>query len=244
MNTHRKVAVVTGGGRGIGKGISFAMGLQGITIAIVFHNNREEAEFTATQLNEQSCPARFYQADVSNREQVHEVINKIAVDFGGINILVNNAGVASRATTEDLSEKEWDRIVDINMKGTFLCTQAVIPIMIRQVGGRIINISSIAGQTGGQIGPHYAASKAGVIGLTRFMARELGPVGITVNAIAPSGIPTQLLTDLNIQASADRPVQRTGTPSDVAEVVGFLVSDSASYITGQVLSVNGGRLFG
>jgi 3-oxoacyl-[acyl-carrier protein] reductase len=134
--------------------------------------------------------------------------------------------------------------MDVNLKGTFLCSQEVIPIMKGQNFGRIINLSSIAGQTGGGIGPHYAASKAGIIGLTRFMARELGSFGITVNAIAPSGIPTDLLFDLGFEPNANRPVGRFGNLGDVAAAVNYLASDSASYVTGQVISVNGGSFIG
>ncbi len=135
-------------------------------------------------------------------------------------------------------------VMDVNVKGTFFCCQETIPIMQAQKKGRIVNFSSIAGQTGGAIGPHYAAAKAGIIGLTRFMARELGPDGITVNAIAPSGIPTDLLFDMGFKPNTNRPVGRVGNLDDCAAAVRYLVSDSASYVTGQLLAVNGGLFIG
>jgi NAD(P)-dependent dehydrogenase (short-subunit alcohol dehydrogenase family) len=172
------------------------------------------------------------------------MVTKVYNDFGSIDVLVNNAGIATKSTTIDLIESEWDQVIDVNLKGTFLCSQAVIPYMQRQGFGRIINLTSIAGQTGGAIGAYYAASKAGIIGLTRFMARELGPSGITVNAIAPSGIPTDLLSNLGMEPNDQRPVRRVGTPQDIAATVRYLASESAGYVTGQVISVNGGIYFG
>lgn len=244
MNMQHRLAIVTGGNRGIGRGICLGLAQDSYSIAVVYYHQTTEAENTLRDLQSLGCNARIYQANVAVREEVIQVVSKVIKDFGSIHVLVNNAGAASKSSTTSLTEAEWDYVVDVNLKGTFLCSQAVIPYMQQQKYGRIINISSIAGQTGGGIGPHYAASKAGIIGLTRFMARELGPFGITVNSISPSGIPTELLSKIGMKPSDQRPVCRVGTPEDIAAAVSYLASESASYITGQVLSVNGGSFIG
>lgn len=239
-----RVAIVTGGNRGIGYGISVELAAANFNVAIIYYRRKEEADRTVDEIREMGRKANAYQADISRSDEVTRVITEIYNVFGRIDVLVNNAGLASKSSTVDLTEQMWDRIVDVNLKGTHLCSQAVIPFMQRASYGRIINMTSIAGQTGGGIGPHYAASKAGVIGLTRFMATELGPYGITVNAISPSGVPTDLLLSLGMEPNAARPVRRVGTPEDIATATVYLASESASYVTGQVLSVNGGSYFG
>lgn len=240
----KRVAIVTGGNRGIGHGISVGLAAANFDIAIIYYRRKEEADRVVDEIRGTDRKANAYQADISRPDEVIRTITEIYNTFGRIDILVNNAGFASKSSTVDLTEEVWDRVVDINLKGTYLCSQAVIPFMQRAAYGRIINLTSIAGQTGGGIGPHYAASKAGVIGLTRFMATELGPHGITVNAISPSGVPTDLLLDLGMQPSAARPVRRVGTPEDIAAAAVYLASELAGYVTGQVLSVNGGSYFG
>jgi NAD(P)-dependent dehydrogenase (short-subunit alcohol dehydrogenase family) len=243
MSTKR-VAIVTGGNRGIGRGISQRLAADGLAVAVIYKRRVEEAERTVAKIRAGGSQASAYQTDVEDRDKVHQLISRVLADFGRIDVLVNNAGVALATATIELTVEEWDYVVNVNLKGTFLCSQAVISTMSQQECGRIINISSIAGQTGGRIGAHYAASKAGVIGLTRFMARELGPLGITVNAIAPSGVPTDLLSDLDRFPSAERPVRRLGTIEDVAAGVSYLASSEASYVTGQLLSINGGSFIG
>ncbi len=240
----RKVAIITGGNRGIGQGVSLGLADDGMDIAVIYYQHQIEAENIIEALQAKGCKALAYKVDVAQKAQVTEVVSKIFDVFGQIDVLVNNAGIATKSTTIDLIEADWDRVIDVNLKGVFLCSQAVIPYMKQAGFGRIINLTSIAGQTGGGIGPHYAASKAGVIGLTRFMANELGPDGITVNAVSPSGVQTELLTSLGFQPNDRRPVRRIGTPEDIAAAVRYLASDSASYVTGQVLSVNGGIYFG
>ncbi|HNS39836.1 MAG TPA: SDR family oxidoreductase, partial [Promineifilum sp.] len=232
-----RVAIVTGGNRGIGHGISVRLAGANMDIAIIYYRRKEEADRVVDELREMGRKATAYQADVSRPDEVAHTITAVGNTFGRIDVLVNNAGLASKSSTLDLDEEMWDRVIDVNLKGTYLCSQAVIPFMQYAAYGRIINLTSIAGQTGGGIGPHYAASKAGVIGLTRFMATELGPHGITVNAISPSGVPTDLLLDLGMQPSAQRPVRRVGTTDDIAAAAAYLASESAGYITGQVLSV-------
>jgi len=239
-----KVAIVTGGGRGIGKGISLGLGKDGIDVAVVYHSRSDDAQKVVAELVANGVKANFYKADVAIKTQVQKLMQEVLNDFGKVDILVNNAGIATKSKTVDLSEEDWERVMDVNVKGTFFCCQATIPIMQAQKNGRIVNFSSIAGQTGGGIGPHYATAKAGIIGLTRFMARELGPDGITVNAIAPSGIPTDLLYDMGFNPNPDRPVGRVGNLDDCAAAVRYFVSDAASYVTGQLLAVNGGVFMG
>jgi 3-oxoacyl-[acyl-carrier protein] reductase len=243
MAAHR-TAIVTGGGRGIGKGISLGLAAKGLTVAVVYHRREAEATQVVKAIHKQGGQARSYPVNVTKREQVLNLVRQVLNDFGTLDVLVNNAGEASRACSVDLKETEWDRILAVNLTGAFYCSQAVIEPMRLQKRGRIVNISSIAGQTGGSIGPHYAASKAGLIGLTRYMARELGPDGITVNAIAPSGIPTELLEAMGFSNFNKRPVGRAGKLEDVAAAVCYLTSLEADYITGQVLGVNGGSFIG
>lgn len=238
-----RAAIVTGGGRGLGRAISLALGADGLRVAVCYASHAADAAEVVSRIRDSGADALAIEADVSRQTQVQAMVEQVLSSFGRLDILVNNAGVASKSGTVDLSEDEWDRVLDVNLKGAFLCSQAAVPWMIRQGGGRIVNIASVAGQTGGAIGPHYAASKAGMIGLTRFMARELGPASITVNAIAPAGILTDMLRQLDLKGSA-RPIPRAGTPMDVGAAVRFLASEDAGFITGQVLAVNGGSFIG
>lgn len=244
MRLGEKVAIVTGGARGIGKAITLRLAADGFRVAIVYNRSADEARKTAVDVEAKNGDALVFKADVSQPAQVKALRSYVLEAYGRIDLLVNNAGVATKSATVDLSEDVWDRVLDVNLKAAFLCSQAVIPPMQAQGAGRIINIASIAGQTGGAIGAHYAASKAGMIGLTRFMARELGPDKITVNAVAPSGVPTDLLRQLDLEPSTQRPIRRLGTPEDIAAAVSFLASDEAGFITGQVLGVNGGSFIG
>lgn len=237
-----KAALVTGGSRGLGRGIALALARAGADVVVNYLTAEYEAAEAVAVIEALGRRARAIRADVSLRDDVGRMMDETAAHFGRIDILVNNAGIASSSSTRELSEAAWDRVLAVNLKGTFLCAQAVTPGMIARRYGRIVNVSSIAGQTGGAIGPHYAASKAGILGLTRFMARDLAPHGITVNAIAPAGIPTDLLSAVGRVSAAlsDRPVGRPGTREDVAAAVVFLVSETSSYMTGQTLSINGG----
>jgi 3-oxoacyl-[acyl-carrier protein] reductase len=239
-----KAAVITGGGRGLGQGISRGLAAAGFGVAVVYHSRPQPAEQLAREIEAAGGRAIAYACDVAQAEQVDRLVARVLTDFGRLDVLVNNAGIATRSGSAELSASDWDRVLDVNLKGAFLCARAVIPHMQSRAAGRIINISSIAGQTGGGIGPHYAASKAGLIGLTRFMARELGPHGITVNSVAPSGVPTEMLATLGLPATTDRPARRLGTPEDIAAAVCYLASDAAGFVTGQVLAVNGGSFIG
>jgi len=240
----QRVALITGGGRGIGRGISQALAEAGLAVAVGYHRQAEAAQATAQTIAEAGHWARAYAGDVADARQVEQLVAAVLADTGRIDVLVNNAGLATRAGTLDLDEADWERVLSVNLKGAWLCARAAVPAMQRQGWGRIINITSIAGQTGGMIGPHYAASKAGLMGLTRFMARELAPLGITVNAVAPSGVPSELLEQLELAPSAQRPVGRVGEPEDVAAAVSYLASEGAGYVTGQQLGVNGGSFIG
>ena len=240
----QRVAVVTGGGRGLGQGISLGLGAMGLAVAVTYHRQVETAHATVAALTAAGHLSRAYACDVAEAGQVQRLAEQVLADFGRIDVLVNNAGQATRSGTADLTEADWDQVVAVNLKGAWLCSRAVVPVMQRQGKGRIINITSIAGQTGGMIGPHYAASKAGLMGLTRFMARELGPHGLTVNAVSPAGVPSDLLTQLGLPPNADRPVRRVGQPADVAAAVCYLASEEAGYVTGQELAVNGGSFIG
>jgi 3-oxoacyl-[acyl-carrier protein] reductase len=185
--------------------------------------------------------------DVTDKEQIQHVVGAVLDQWGVVDILVNNAGIYEVLPAEDISEEQWDRMLAVNLKGAFLCCQAVIPIMKRQENGRIISIASSAGKTGGTLaGAHYSVSKAGVICLAKQLARELGPHGITVNAIAPGRIDTPMIqiasAEENEAFRLRTPLGRLGTPADVANATLFLASDEASFITGEIVDVNGGLL--
>lgn len=237
-----RVALVTGASRGIGRGVALALARAGADVAVNYHSRRADADAVGREIEEMGRREVIVGTDVTDAAQVSAMVETVLARLGRIDILANNAGIATRSSTRDLAEAEWDRVLAVNLKGAFLCAKAVIPGMVARRFGRIINVSSIAGQTGGRIGAHYAASKAGLLGLTKFMARELAPYGITVNAAAPSGIPSDLITQggFDPRALANRPVGRPGSPEDVAAAVVFLASEAAGYITGQTLSINGG----
>jgi 3-oxoacyl-[acyl-carrier protein] reductase len=233
-----KVALVTGASRGIGRAIAVALAQAGADIAINFLNRAEEAETAAQEVRRCGRHADVFQADVSTASDVQRLIRGIEEQFGGIDILVNNAGIANPRRIEDITEDDWDRTIAVNLKSCFLTTQAALPGMRARRWGRIVNVSSVAAQTGGVVGPHYAASKAGMLGLTRSYAQRLAKEGITVNAIAPALVETEMVT-ANPNARPDPiPVGRYGLPFEVAQVAVMLALNG--YITGQTINVNGG----
>ena len=234
-----KVAIVTGGGRGLGRAISLRLAEDGFQVAVNYRARAREAEDVARQIAAAGGLAVALQADVSQKADVERMVAQALEQLGRIDVLVNNAGIATRAGMMELDEATWDRVMDVNLKSAFLCSQAVIPTMRALGSGRIIHISSIAGQAASRIGPHYAASKAGMLGLMRFMARELGPDHITVNAVAPAGIYTEIFDDIGMKPSNGL-LDRAGQPEDVAAAVSYLASDAAGYVTGHTISVNGG----
>jgi 3-oxoacyl-[acyl-carrier protein] reductase len=233
-----KIALVTGASRGIGAGCAIALANLGGDVAVNYRSRSHEAEAVCTRIQELGRRAIPIRADVSQALAVREMVGEIERQFGVISILVNNAGIARQQAIEQITENDWDEIIDNNLKSAFLVTQAVLPRM-RELGwGRIINISSVAAQTGGVVGPHYAASKAGMIGLTHSLANLLAKEGITVNAVAPALIETDMVTT-NAKAEPSRiPVGRFGSVDEVSSVVALLAANG--YITGQTINVNGG----
>ena len=241
-----KTAVVTGGAGGIGAAICEALCRQGYSVIINFRHSKENAEKLAARLCECGYDAVVFGADVSRSDEADALID-FGFSYGGrLDMLVNNAGVSLRTLFDLTSDEQWRRITDINLTGVFNCSRAAVKHMLSAKKGRIINISSMWGQTGGACEVAYSASKAGVIGLTKALAKELAPSGITVNCICPGVIDTPMMSGFSNEDKSliaeDIPVGKFGTPEDVANAVAFLASDSSSYITGQVIGVNGGSV--
>jgi 3-oxoacyl-[acyl-carrier protein] reductase len=233
-----RVALVTGGSRGIGRQIAIALAREGADIALNYFKSENKAREVICELKESGSKCAMVRADVSRFDEVLSMVDVIRRELGGVQILVNNAGIARPQPVNEIEEKDWDEIINTNLKSAFLVTQAVLPDMRKNGWGRIINISSVAAQTGGVVGPHYAASKAGLIGLAHFYASLLSKEGITVNTIAPALIATEMVR-MNPNAKPDLiPVGRFGTVEEVADVVVMLARNG--YITGQTINVNGG----
>ncbi|HON56215.1 MAG TPA: 3-oxoacyl-[acyl-carrier-protein] reductase [bacterium] len=240
-----KTAVVTGAARGIGKAICKKLAELKCNIAVV-DVLAEDTEKTAAELSELGISAKPYQCDVSDYSAVQELFKKINDDFGKIEIVVNNAGITRDNLIIKMSEEEWDKVIAINLKGVFNCTKAATRPLMKNRWGRIINISSVIGVMGNAGQLNYAASKAGIIGMTKSTAKELAARNITCNAIAPGFIKTAM-TDKLPETEKQKlenliPLKRLGEPEDIANAVGFLASEEASYITGQVLIVDGGMV--
>jgi 2-hydroxycyclohexanecarboxyl-CoA dehydrogenase len=250
MSLHGRIAVVTGGASGIGFAISQRLAKDDASLA-VFDVDYASAERLVKQLQADGSPALAVEVDVSDRPQVDRAVQSVRDRLGPIQVLVNSAGIESFEPFQSITEASWDRIMAVNLKGTFNCTQAAVSDMIAAGWGRIINISSSSAQSGAPRMTHYAASKAGVIGFTKALALELGRAGITVNTIPPGSIDTPMLRRAAAaghlgEAAIERiaaamPVGRAGTPEDIAAACAFLASEEAGYITGQVIGVNGGR---
>lgn len=238
-----KVGIVTGAGGYIGRAISLAFAREGAKVALC-DRSREGMERVASEISSIGGEARIYEVDVAKAEEVEDVVSRIYSDFGGLDILVNNAGIARDNLILRMKEEEWDQVIAVNLKGAFNFTKAVSRYFLKQRWGRIINISSVVGITGNVGQANYAASKAGLIGLTKATARELGSRGITANAVAPGfiagGLTEALSQELKERMLERIPLGRFGTAEDVANLVLFLASDEASYITGQVISIDGG----
>ncbi len=233
-----KVALVTGASRGIGRAIAVALAEAGADVGVNYRTRRNEAEQACQQIQRHRRRALPVMADVSAAAEVTRLVETVEEQLGEVAILVNNAGITRPQPLEEIGEQDWDEILDVNLKSVFLVTQAVLPKMRANRWGRIINLSSVAAQTGGVVGPHYAASKAGILGLTRAYANLLAKEAITVNAIAPALIETEMITS-NPRARADLiPVGRFGRVEEAAEVAVMLARNG--YITGQTVNVNGG----
>lgn len=241
-----KVAVVTGGTRGIGRAIVLKLADEGANIVINYRNSDKEAEELKAILEEKGVKVLTVKCDISNFEDSKKIIDKCKEEFGKIDILVNNAGITKDTLIMRMKEDDFDSVIDVNLKGTFNCAKHASAIMLKQKFGKIINMTSVVGITGNAGQSNYAASKAGVIGLTKSLARELGSRGITVNAVAPGFINTDMTSVLSDkvkeEAMKNIPLKKLGNPEDIANLVGFLASDSANYITGQVINVDGGMV--
>jgi 3-oxoacyl-[acyl-carrier protein] reductase len=236
-----RVALVTGASRGIGAAIATALATAGVEIAINYHLRAEDAEQVAAQVRTLGRRALVLQADVANPAAIHDLVTRASSELGPISILVNNAAVGRQRNLDQITDTDWNEAIATNLTSTFVATQAVLPTMRAQRWGRIINLSSVAAQTGGVVGPHYAASKAGMLGLTHSYAGLLAKEGITVNAIAPALIETDMVTS-NPRANPNLiPVGRFGHVDEVADVAVMLCRNG--YITGQTINVNGGWFF-
>ena len=233
-----KIALVTGGSRGIGRAAAVALAKIGAVVAVNYKTRGEEAEAACREIQDQGGRAIAVQADVSSAAEVQRMVQQVEEQLGPVAALVNNAGITRPQPIHEITEQDWDEVLAVNLKSVFLVTQAVLPEMRAAKWGRIINLSSVAAQTGGVIGPHYAASKAGIIGLTHSYAALLAKEGITVNAIAPALIETDMIRDNPRATPALIPVGRFGTVDEVADVVVMLATNG--YITGQTINVNGG----
>lgn len=239
-----QVALVTGGSRGIGRAIALALGRAGAYVVINFRNNQSAAADTLRQLNKDGAGGELARFDVSVEKEIEEAVKKIVDAQGKVDILINNAGVTADNLLMRMKSEDWDNVVGTNLRGTILCTKAACRPMIRQRYGRIINLSSVVGQTGNVGQSLYAATKAGVLGFTKSMARELASREITVNAVAPGFIESEMTINLSAELKEEFrrsiPLGRFGSCEEVAQLVTFLAAPGAGYITGQVLSINGG----
>ena len=233
-----KVALVTGASQGIGKAAALALAKVGVDVAVNFHRHEGEALEVCRQIESAGRRTIAVRADVSKAQDVSRMVETVQARLGEISILVNNAGISRPQPLDQITEADWDKVLAINLTSMFLVTQAVLPGLRARRWGRIINLSSVAAQLGGVVGPHYAASKAGVLGLTHSYAALLAKEGITVNAIAPALISTEMITSNPKASSALIPVGRFGTVEEVADVVVMLAGNG--YITGQTINVNGG----
>jgi len=236
-----RVALVTGASRGIGRAIALALAEHGVKVGVNYVSRAGDANAVISTIRANGGTAVEVKADVSARAEVDSMIAGVTAQLGPVDILVNNAGIAIRRGVDDLTEADFDRAIAVNLKSAFLCTQAVVPSMRERGWGRIVNISSGAARGGGVIGLHYNASKAGMEGLTRGYAARLAQAGITVNAVAPSLIATDMSTSFPPDAAKRIPIGRMGTPEEVAQVVIMVVANP--YMTGQTVPVNGGVHF-
>ena len=246
MQLTGRIALVTGGARGIGRGIALELAQRGARIVVNYHSRPDAADEVVQLIKQGGGEAIAVQADVSQAEPAQRLV-KAATDFGGrLDILVNNAGTTRDMLLAMMSESDWDTVISTNLKSAYNCSKAALKPMMRQKYGRIVNITSVAGIAGNAGQTNYSASKAGLIGFTKALAKEVGPRQITVNAVAPGFIPTDLTSslpkDLLDAAVKLTPLGRLGTIEDVAKAVAFLSSDDAAYITGQVLAIDGGMV--
>ena len=241
-----KCALVTGASRGIGRAVALKLASEGAKVALNFAGNEAAANEVRQEIEAMGGQAILVKADVADEAAVQDMVQKTADAFGRIDILVNNAGITRDGLLARMKEEDWDAVLSTNLKGVFLTTKAVAKLMMKQRAGRIVNMASVVGVTGNAGQANYSAAKAGVIGFTKTIARELASRGVTVNAVAPGFIDTDMTSVLSDKAKEAAltgiPLGRMGTPEDVAAAVLFLASDQASYVTGQVLHVDGGMV--
>ena len=239
-----KIVLVTGAGRGIGASIAKRFASEGAEVIVNYSGNDEAAQKTVDEITAKGGQAQKYKCSVNDSESVKVMIDEIIKEFGRIDILVNNAGITKDGLMLRMTDEDFDRVIDVNLKGTFNCTKYVSKYMLKQKSGKIINISSVVGLSGNAGQVNYSASKAGIIGITKSAAKELSSRGITVNAVAPGYVDTDMtkvLSDnIRNEILKNIPLQRMGNVEDISNCVAFLASEDASYITGQVISVDGG----
>ena len=244
MQLEGKIALVTGASRGIGKAIAVALAAAGADVAVNYAGNKAAAEAVAAEIEAMGRKVLLLQGDVAQLEVCTEMIDAVIKEFGRIDILVNNAGITRDNLLMRMKEEDWDAVLNTNLKGVFNCTKAAVKYMMKQRAGRIVNITSVVGVTGNAGQANYAASKAALIGMSKSLAQEMAPRGITVNCVAPGFIQTAMTDVLNEgqkeKILASIPQGRMGTPDDIAAAVSYLASEEARYVTGQTLHVNGG----
>lgn len=240
------VALVTGASRGIGRAIALRLARDGYTVAVNYHENQSAARSTAQILQALGVDGMLCRADVRDEQAVRQMVRAVEDAYGHIDLLVNNAGVSAQSLFTELSSGEWKRMMDVHVNGAFYTCSAVLPGMIRRKSGNIINVASMWGQTGASCEVHYSTAKAALIGMTKALAKEMGPSGIRVNCVAPGAVDTDMMAGFSAEdkrALADEtPLCRIGKPEEIASVVSFLASSDASFITGQVIAPNGGMV--
>ena len=240
----KKTALITGASKGIGAATAIMFAQEGYNVIINYNTSAESAILLENSLNQNGFSALSYMADVSKPNDVNRMVEDVIKRFGKIDVLINNAGIAQQKLFTDITDADWNRMVSVNLTGTFNCCRAVVPDMVRRKSGCIINTSSIWGMTGASCEVHYSAVKAGIIGLTKALAKELGPSGIRVNCVSPGVISTRMNSNLSVETldslADETPLCRLGSTNEVASVSLFLASNAAEFITGQVISPNGG----
>lgn len=246
MLLNGKVAIITGASRGIGKAIAQEFVHQGATVVFTYRSSEEKARALEVELSANGGNAKGFQSDASKMDQAEQLVSDVVASYGTIDIIVNNAGITDDTLLMRMTEDQWDRVIDVNLKSCFVLTKAVMRTMLKKRSGSIINVSSVVGVQGNPGQANYAASKAGILGFTKSVALELGSRNIRCNAVAPGFIETEMTASLDentVQSWRDAiPLKRGGKPQDVAQLCTFLASDMSSYITGQTLCVDGGMI--
>lgn len=244
MILNGRIAIITGASRGIGRAITLALAKRGAAVVVNYASNAVAAEETAQQVRDNGGRALVFKANVAEPAEAATLVKAAVDEFGGVDILVNNAGITRDNFILRMKDEDWDQVLGVNLKGAFNCTKAAARVMIKNHSGRIINISSVVALTGNTSQANYCAAKAGLIGLTRAMAKELGSRNITVNAVAPGFITTEMTRglpeELKEKMLSQIPLKKFGEPEQVADLVAFLASDAARYISGQTIAVDGG----